>query len=122
MANDIGMIKSIFPPTAEAQAAPAAGRPATVAQDAQGAQPAQAGRRAADEPEPLERVVSDLNQLVRDLHRELRFSVDKDSGDTVIKVIDRETEEVVRQIPSEELMHLRKRLQETAGVIFHDSA
>ncbi len=67
-------------------------------------------------------MVSDLNNLVRELHRELKFSVDQDSGDTVIKVVDRETDEVVRQIPSEEVMHLRKRLQEAAGVFFQDSA
>jgi flagellar protein FlaG len=67
-------------------------------------------------------MVSNLNQLVRELHRELRFSVDKESGDTVIKVIDSETDEVVRQIPSEELMALRRRLEEAAGVIFQDSA
>jgi flagellar protein FlaG len=40
----------------------------------------------------------------------------------VIKVIDRETDEVVRQIPSEEVVRMRKRLQEAAGVIFQDSA
>jgi len=66
--------------------------------------------------------VSELNSMVRELHRELRFSIDQDSGDTVVKVVDRQTEEVVRQIPSEELMHLRKRLEEAAGVIFQDSA
>lgn len=40
----------------------------------------------------------------------------------MIKVVDRETDEVVRQIPSEEVMRLRERLQEAAGVIFRDSA
>ena len=78
--------------------------------------------RAAQEEEPLEDVVSNLNQLVRDLHRELQFSVDEDSGDTVIKVIDSKTDEVLRQIPSEEVMRLRQRLEEAAGVIFQDSA
>ncbi len=86
------------------------------------AAPVEEAERASDEGEPLTEVVSHLNDLVRELHRELEFSVDEDSGDTVIKVIDRETEEVVRQIPSEELMRLRARLQEAAGVIFRDSA
>ena len=57
--------------------------------------------------------VSNLNQLVRDLHRELKFSVDDDSGETVVKVIDKETDEVVRQIPSAEVLRLRKRLEES---------
>jgi len=37
-------------------------------------------------------------------------------------VVDRETDEVVRQIPSEEVVRLRQRLQEAAGAIFQDSA
>ena len=67
-------------------------------------------------------MVSDLNQLVQSLHRELQFSVDNDSGETVIKVVDRETDEVLRQIPNDEVLQLRKRLEETAGAIFQDSA
>jgi len=87
-----------------------------------GSKPARGAADAAKEQEPLDEVVSDLNNLVRDLQRELQFSVDEDSGSTVIKVVDRETDEVVRQIPSEELMNLRKRLEKAAGVFFEDSA
>jgi flagellar protein FlaG len=72
--------------------------------------------------QPLNDVVSELNSLVRELHRELHFSVDDESGDTIIKVVDRETDEVVRQIPSEDVVRLRQRLQEAAGAIFQDSA
>jgi len=123
MTNDIGMIKAV-PQVAQAGSSSSAGRPAADMQarpdpslvgQAQTAKDGESENSLAD-------VVSDLNELVRDLHRELQFSVDKDSGDTVIKVIDKETEEVVRQIPSEELMHLRKRLEQAAGLIFHDSA
>lgn len=70
----------------------------------------------------LEEMVSGLNELVHELHRELRFSLDKESGEVVIKVIDRETDTVVRQLPPEEVLRLRKRLQEAAGVIFQDQA
>jgi flagellar protein FlaG len=80
----------------------------------------------AEQNPPVEDVAQEvaqgLNQLVHELHRELRFSVDHDSGETVIKVVDQETDEVVRQIPSEEVVALRKRLEEAAGVIFKDSA
>ncbi len=46
--------------------------------------------------------VEKMAEHSRNLGRELHFEVDKDSGQTVVKVIDPETEEVVRQIPSEE--------------------
>ena len=74
------------------------------------------------EQESLEAVVSGLNELVHELHRELQFSLDRESGEVVIKVIDRETDTVVRQLPSEEVLKLRKRLQEAAGAIFRDQA
>ena len=68
----------------------------------------------------LNDVVSELNGLAQGLRRGLQFAVDEDSGDVVVKVIDKETNEVVRQIPAEETLELRKRLSETAGIIFRD--
>lgn len=70
------------------------------------------GRRTADQ------VVSSLRGLVQNLHRNLQFSIDDESGETVIKVIDSETREVVRQIPAEEIIRLRRRLEEASGVLF----
>lgn len=75
-----------------------------------------------EEHENLQEMVSGLNDLVHELHRELQFSLDDESGEVVIKVIDRETDTVVRQLPPEEVLKLRKRLQEAAGVIFHGEA
>ena len=79
-------------------------------------------KETTQEAEPIEDVVSDLNDLVRNLQRELRFSVDTKSGDTIIMVVDRTTDEVVRQIPSEEIVALRQRLEETTGGFFDETA
>jgi flagellar protein FlaG len=69
----------------------------------------------------IEGAVSDLNVLAQQMRRELQFSVEEDSGELVVKVIDKETDEVVRQIPPEVLLELRKRMTEAAGAIFSDS-
>lgn len=81
-----------------------------------------AAQRNAEKPENLDQMVSELNDLVQELRRELQFSVDEDNGDTIVKIIDKNTEEVIRQIPSEEVLALRKRLEEMSGVIFRGSA
>lgn len=128
MSNDIGMVKG--PGPTERSSPPAKTDKADLVQQSQDAQVRAAeeqarAREAADAAkaqEIAEEVASGLNELVHELHRELRFSVDDDSGETIIKVIDRETDEVVRQIPSDEVVRLRKRLEEAAGVIFQDSA
>jgi len=119
MSNDMGTIKTV-PPTA-VQSSPTAsiGRTAEQAKASPG--PTEQAKKVEQE-QPIDDVVSELNNLVRELHRELQFSVDDKSGDTIIKVVDRETDEVVRQIPSEEVVRLRQRLQEAAGAIFQDSA
>jgi flagellar protein FlaG len=122
MTNDVGMIKAVQPSVAQTHPTAPIGRAPKDVQAAQDADPAGRAAEAAKEQEPLDDVVSNLNNLVRDLQRELQFSVDEDSGSTIIKVVDRETDEVVRQIPSEDLVNLRKRLEEAAGVFFEDSA
>src|SRR5437016_2994263 len=52
----------------------------------------------------LEAAVSHLNTHAQLLQRDLQFSIDENSGQTVIKVIDPETKEVIRQIPAEETL------------------
>lgn len=50
--------------------------------------------------------------------RSLSFMLDETSGRSVIKVMNKETEQVIRQIPSEELLKVAqdiKRLQEEMG-------
>ncbi len=69
----------------------------------------------------IEGAVSDLNSLAQQMRRELQFSIEEDSGELVVKIIDKETDEVVRQIPPEVLLELRKRMTEAAGAIFSDS-
>jgi flagellar protein FlaG len=66
----------------------------------------------ASEPEPepsMSDIVSQMAQVVR---RDLNFMLDEGSGKTVVKIIDSQSGELVRQIPSEEMLALARRLQE----------
>ncbi|ADJ29044.1 flagellar protein FlaG [Nitrosococcus watsonii] len=60
----------------------------------------------------LEEAVQSINELMEDVRRELHFSIDEATGQTVIKVMDRENGEMIRQIPSEEVMVLARRIAE----------
>ena len=68
------------------------------------------GLQKTPSAEKLEEAVRDLNQHMQAVQRELHFSVDKDSGNTVIKVIDMATKEVIRQIPNEEALDVARML------------
>ncbi len=66
----------------------------------------------------LGEAVENINQFVNSQGRTLNFSVDEESGKPIVKVIDFETKEVIRQIPSEEVLTMAKaikRLQEDLG-------
>lgn len=66
----------------------------------------------------LQQAVDVVNQALALEQRSLNFSIDEGSGRSVIKVYDYKTEELIKQIPSEELLRVAqdiKRLQEEMG-------
>jgi len=80
----------------------------------------------------ISETVTEINDLIRSVQRDLAFNVDEDSGRTVISVIDSESGELIRQIPSEDLLalatHLRDFQKDTVsrgeigqGLLFSDS-
>lgn len=60
--------------------------------------------------EKVAEAVSNLNDYVQVIRRELQFSVDRESGRTVVTVVDAETGEKIRQIPREEVLALARHL------------
>ncbi|MGR9106099.1 MAG: flagellar protein FlaG [Gammaproteobacteria bacterium] len=56
----------------------------------------------------LQEVVSQINESVQSIRRELNFSVDDESGRLVVKVINTEDGETIRQIPSEEVLRFAR--------------
>jgi flagellar protein FlaG len=61
--------------------------------------------------------VVELNSYMQNMNRSLQFSVDEQSGDTIIRVVDSETDELIRQIPAEELLVVRSSLEEYRGML-----
>ena len=55
-------------------------------------------------------VVEKLNTKIQNLNRNLEFSINHDSGDVMVKVVDVKTREVIRQIPSEEALVLAQNI------------
>lgn len=72
----------------------------------------------ADKPD-LERVAKALNAEPGSIGRNLRFQVDLDRGTPVIQVLDRETGEIIRQIPPEKVSALL-RAESGSGIRLYD--
>jgi len=68
----------------------------------------------------IEEVVDNLNELAQSVQRKLEFTVDEDSGKTIIKVIDAETGDTIRDIPPEEILNMQKHLREVSDLLFNN--
>ena len=62
--------------------------------------------------EYIEAAALKLAEILQTNERQVSFSVDEDSNKQVVKVTDVVTGEVIRQIPSEEVLKLSERLQD----------
>ncbi len=80
----------------------------------------QADAQILDRQEPTEQgteaelkvAVAQLNDYIQNVQRDLKFQTDDASGKTVVTVVDRQTEEVVRQIPDDVALSLAQKLQQ----------
>ncbi len=83
------------------------------------------GRSQSTPREKLTTAVSNINDHVQSLQRSLQFTVDEVSGKDIVTVLDKETQEVIRQYPSEEVLAIARRLSEdkdNAISLFHSQA
>ena len=67
--------------------------------------------RAADSAE-ISEAVTRINEIVQSVQRDLSFNVDEDSGQTIIRVVDSGSGELIRQIPSEEALAIALQLRD----------
>lgn len=72
--------------------------------------------------EQVKQAVQKIQGTVNNLAQNLQFSIDKDTGKTIIKVMDVHTEEVIRQIPTEEAVEIARTLDKVQGLLFNGKA
>lgn len=60
--------------------------------------------------EELSEAINKLNERVQAIQQDLHFSLDEDSGYTVVKLTARESNEVIRQFPNDVILRLAQTL------------
>ena len=70
----------------------------------------------------IQQALEEVREALAPVAQNLRFSLDEDSGRTVIKIVDTATDEVIRQIPSEEILAIAKALDKLQGVLIRQQA
>jgi len=91
--------------------------------------PPDAGQHLPEElrKQELDQAVRNVSGYVQNIVRKLSFSIDEDSGRTVVSVIDEVTGEVIRQIPTEDMLKIARNLAEikertVKGLLFQGDA
>lgn len=89
------------------------------------------GKDAVAEPErdaaaitraEVEEAVSNIQEFVQSVRRDINFSLDDGNGRVVVKVTDAGSGDVIRQIPSEEALRLAENLTEVRSLLFKAEA
>ena len=126
MANEIGIPSSVTP--SSLQSSSKSGQSAaqmlsgtteeqrvTAQQDVKKQQDALGGDKTAKQDvsnADIENEVQNLQEFSKLQGWTVNFSVEKDLDQVVIKVVDAETKSMIRQIPSEELLAISKRIKD----------
>jgi flagellar protein FlaG len=78
--------------------------------------------KGEDKQLSVEESVEKLNATVATFNRSLQFSIDKDTKLNIVKVVDVNSKEVIRQIPSEEVISIAKAIDKLQGLLLSDKA
>ncbi|HTX72067.1 MAG TPA: flagellar protein FlaG [Rectinemataceae bacterium] len=73
-------------------------------------------------PAQLQSMIHDMQKVSEAFNRRLSFSINEKLGQVVVKVIDSDTDKVVREIPPVELQRVYERIREVIGLLFDKKA
>jgi len=105
--------------------------PSTPVEQRPAVAPASAPRAAepAAPPEPppptaeqLQQAVKNINTVLQARSQDLEFSVDSESERLIVTVTDKDTKEVIRQMPSKEAMEIAKALDHLQSLLISQTA
>jgi len=67
----------------------------------------------------VQRAAAAIDERITTIAPNLRFSVDSDTGKTVVKVVDISTGETIRQMPSEEVLAISRSIDRLQGLLLN---
>lgn len=70
----------------------------------------------------VNKAVQDINKSIQSIAQNLELSVDTDAKEVIIKVIDQQTKQVLRQIPTVEALDIAKSLDRLQGLLIKQQA
>jgi flagellar protein FlaG len=81
-----------------------------------------APRNAEVDEAQLRAIVREAQRAIAPLASSIEFTVDQESGKTVVKVIETETQALIRQIPSPEMLEMAHAIERMQGLLLRQKA
>ncbi|MBN1699877.1 MAG: flagellar protein FlaG [Spirochaetales bacterium] len=66
----------------------------------------------------LARLIEALEQVISQFNRRLKFDINREINRIVVKVIDKDTDKVIKEIPPAEIQNLILKIREAIGLLF----
>ena len=70
----------------------------------------------------LEKIVAQVQESLKPVESRIQLSVDQDLNRVVVKVVDRDSGELIRQLPPEDVLQVQRFLNEQSGLILEEEA
>jgi len=70
--------------------------------------------------EDVKKSVDDINDIVKKIKEDLAFELHDETERMMVKVIDRKTQEVIKELPPEEMLDLTARIHEMVGLLIDE--
>ncbi len=83
--------------------------------------PAPSGRIESVEAE-VRKAIDAANAALKQVTNDLEFAVDSTTGKTVVRLIDADTRQVIRQFPSDEMLAIARALDRFQGLLIEQKA
>lgn len=77
---------------------------------------------AKSSAETVKSAVTDLNSALDSMNVRREFKIEDSINDLVVKIIDKDEQKVIRQIPSEEAVKLSKNIKEMVGLLYDSTS
>lgn len=72
--------------------------------------------KAVAENANIDKVVAEMNEFIQKEQRDLHFSIDEGTGDTVVQVRDRSSGDLIRQIPGDVFLDLARSVKDNEPI------
>ena len=70
--------------------------------------------------EEVKESVKDVNEIVNQVKESLTFQIHEDTEELMVQVIDVNTDEVIKELPPEEMLDLKARIHEMVGILIDE--